>query len=201
MKNVLLFAWFALVWVALWGDLSWANVLGGIAVGALVVLATDLTVPPSDRDESTNSHESMSLGQRLGSQRNEAHRLRPVAALAYLGRFLLDLTLASIEVSKQVFWPIDRLRPGVVRVILDSRDTTVLTLVANTITLTPGTMTLEIDPGSGSLWVHALHLPEGEDGSVDTSSVTDSALVYERHARATLGLGSPSAASATGESR
>ena len=53
-----------------------------------------------------------------------------------------------------------RLRPAVVAVPLRSDDPGLLALVADSITLTPGTLTVEADDASSTLWVHLLHLPE-----------------------------------------
>jgi multicomponent Na+:H+ antiporter subunit E len=47
-----------------------------------------------------------------------------------------------------------------------SRDPGLLSLVANSITLTPGTLTLEVDGDRGVLWVHLLHLPEGGEAEI-----------------------------------
>lgn len=136
-------AWITVVWLALWGDLSWANVLGGLAVGTALLLVVPLPRP------------------------ERVPRVSPVAAARYFLRFLRDLTVATAEVARQVFWPVERLRPAVVAVHLTTRRAGLLSLVANTITLTPGTMTLEVDEDAGVLFVHCLHLPEGREGEVE----------------------------------
>lgn len=134
--------WVTAVWVALWGDLSWANLVGGMLVAALV-----LVVVPLPR----------------------GHRPRRAAlgpSLRYAARFARDLTVATWEVSRQVFWPVERLRPAVLAVPLRSRDPGLLSLVANTITLTPGTLTLQADRESATLFVHVLHLEPGQADDV-----------------------------------
>jgi multicomponent Na+:H+ antiporter subunit E len=129
--------WITLVWVALWGDVSWANVLSGLVVAAFLLLAVRL--PPRDT----------------------TYRISPLPALRYMLQFARDLTVATAEVARQVFWPVHRLRPAVVEVPMAGTDPGVLALVANSITLTPGTMTLDVDEHRGLLWVHVLHLKEG----------------------------------------
>lgn len=156
-------AWITLVWLALWGDLSVGNVLGGVLVAAFVL--TVVPLPPQEY----------------------GHRVSPVAALRYLVVFLRDLTVATAEVARQVFWPVARLRPAVVEVRLASRDPGLLSLVANTITLTPGTMTIEVDPERGVLWVHALHL-EDDDAA---EKIIEDARGLERLGARALGVPVP----------
>lgn len=132
----------ALVWVALWGDVSVGNVLTGLLLGAAV-----LVLAPLPRQE----------GPR---------HLRPGAAVRYVLHVLRELVLATAQVARQVFWPLGRLSPGVVRVHLRTGDPALVSLVADTISLTPGTLTLEVDLERRMLWVHALHLPDGSGDAV-----------------------------------
>ena len=134
--------WIATAWVALWGDLSWANVLSGLVVAVLVLSAVRL--PPS----------------------GAGYRVSPGPALRYLLVFAKDLAESTAEVARQVFWPVGRLRPAVLEVSMAGTDPGLLSLVANTITLTPGTMTIEVDDERGLLWVHVLHLEKGGEGAV-----------------------------------
>lgn len=158
-SHALVACWFVAVWVLLWGDISAANIVGGLIAGAAVTAATSLAP--------------------TGGQM----RIRPVPALAYSARFVADLVTASAQVAAQIFWPVSRLRPGIIEVPMHTTDPLVLTFVANTITLTPGTMTLEVDTHAGRLWVHALHL----DPDTGVADVKRSAHLYESHAARTLG--------------
>lgn len=121
------------VWLLLWGELSAANVASGLLVVGLVVLA--------DR--------------RLRLPRR--HRVHPVRVLVLLADLALRLVVASWAVVLTVLRPSpDRLRSGVVRVPLSATSPTVVTLVADLISLTPGTLTL--DARDGVLYVHVLGL-------------------------------------------
>lgn len=133
-------AWITVVWLALWGDVSVGNVLAGAAIGALLLSVVDL--PP---------------------RRPAVRGVAPVPGLRYAAQFVRDLTVATSQVAVQVFWPVHRLRPAVLEVPMRSADPGLLSLVANTITLTPGTLTLDVDPVRRLLWVHVLHL--AEDGA------------------------------------
>ncbi|MFP5336125.1 MAG: Na+/H+ antiporter subunit E [Actinomycetes bacterium] len=156
-------AWIAVVWLALWGDVSWANLLGGLLVGAFLVVAVPLPASTT------------------------RYRGSLPAALRYTAVFLRDLVVATAEVARQVFWPVARLRPSIVEVPLSTRDPALLSLVANTITLTPGTMTLQVHEDTGLLFVHCLHLAEGAD-----VEVVEQARGYERLGARALGIDVPS---------
>ena len=157
LRRGLFAAWITAVWVALWGDLSWANVVGGVVVAGLVLAG--VRVPTGARSRG----------------------VAPWPALRYAARFGRDLCVATAQVAAQVFWPIGRLRPAVVRVQLATSDPLLLSLVANTITLTPGTLTLEVDPDRSLVWVHVLHLVEGGEGDL-----TEAVLGLERLGAAML---------------
>lgn len=137
-RHVGMVAWVTAVWIALWGDLSVGNLLGGIGVAVLLLWAVRLPERDAPR-----------------------RRVSLPALAAYSAWFARDLWVATLEVARQVFWPVSRLRPAVLEVPLLSRDPGLLSLVANTITLTPGTLTLEVDARTGQLWIHLLHLEEG----------------------------------------
>lgn len=138
-------AWIAtltVAWVLLQGDLTVANLLGGLAVGTLVVVAVPLAPP------------------------ERHHVLHPLAALRFLGFVLWSLVTSSATVAWTVLRPTDaRLRSGIVRCELPGASPLVATLVANAITVTPGTITLTVDchASGATLHVHALGLSSPEE--------------------------------------
>jgi multicomponent Na+:H+ antiporter subunit E len=135
---------FALVvWLALWGEISVANVASGVVV--VVILA--LLFRPDPR----------------------GHRLHPFALVRLLGVFVWRLVSSSATVVLAVIAPTPaRLRSGVVGVELSHPSTLVATIVADAISLTPGTLTLEAryaDGGSSAsappvLYIHVLGLSD-----------------------------------------
>lgn len=56
-----------------------------------------------------------------------------------------------------------RLRPAVVAIPLDVRRDLSITLLANVITLTPGTLTLDVSDDKRTLYVHTAYVPEDVD--------------------------------------
>lgn len=145
-----------LVWVALWGSPSVGNLVSGALVAAFV-----LTVFPGGPDRTADEHSS---------------RVRLLAPFHFLGRFFVELVMSTFSVAIAVIAPRRRVREGVVKVRLRSSSPMIGTVVANSITLTPGTLTLDVDPDSvrGTLLhVHVL-------GLADPESVRSTALDLER---------------------
>ncbi|WP_333795991.1 Na+/H+ antiporter subunit E [Rheinheimera sp.] len=67
-------------------------------------------------------------------------------ALRYIGRVLLDIVLANLQVIKLVLGPNKNLNPGFVLVPLSMTEALPLTILAGTVSLTPGTVSAEILP-------------------------------------------------------
>lgn len=135
--------WSVAVWVALWGTLSVANVVWGVVLGA----ASLRLLPVMHRE----------------------HRLpvRIVPMLHYVLLFLWSLVKASAVVAWEVVTPRNRINQGIVAVPLQTSSPGLITLIANSITLTPGTLTLEVREDPPTLYVHVLHLRQIEDVRAD----------------------------------
>jgi multicomponent Na+:H+ antiporter subunit E len=83
--------------------------------------------------------------------------------LRYVVILVREVVLASISVTKLVLGPLERLRSGFVAVPLEARTDLEITSFANSITLTPGTITVHVDPERRILVMHAIdigHDPE-----------------------------------------
>jgi len=128
-----------LMWIALWGTPSLANLLTGTVVAVAVMLFADQIQPRPLR------------------------YLHPAAAARYLRTFSKQLLVANWQVIKAVLRPGD-IRPGILAMPLHHASDAVVTLVANSITLTPGTLTLDTDRQGdvAILYVHALDLTDAE---------------------------------------
>lgn len=131
--------WLTAVWIMLWESLSWANVIGGVVV-ALVVARL---VPPH------------------GARSNVG--FRPVPAARLLGHFIVQLVLASAKLSWEIFTPKNTINAAVVAVPLTCRVPGIVAMVANMVSLIPGTVTLDVDTESQTLHMHVLHLTSLDD--------------------------------------
>jgi len=72
----------------------------------------------------------------------------------YVPIFLWEVIKANIDVAYRVIHPDLPINPGIVKVKTDLKSDTALTFLANSITLTPGTMSVDIDKDKGILYVH-----------------------------------------------
>lgn len=88
---------------------------------------------------------------------------RMLLFLRYLGILTREIVLSAISVTKLVLGPLDRLRSGFVALPLEAETDLEITVFANSITLTPGTITVHVDPERRTLVMHAIdigHDPE-----------------------------------------
>ncbi|MET3896770.1 multicomponent Na+:H+ antiporter subunit E [Devosia sp. UYZn731] len=128
----------ALLWAALTGNFSGPNLL----LGAAIALASLLL-----------------LRGRIG-QPSGLRRVIPAILLAVV--FLHELLLSAIKVALVVMAPNLRaqLRPAIVAVPLTVKSDLEITLLANLITLTPGTLSIDVSDDKSVLYVHVLILED-----------------------------------------
>ena len=151
-RLVITLVWSVVVWTALWGEISVANVGGGLVVG----LATLLLVPVRSR------------GERV--------RVRVLAALRFLAFFVWALVKASVIVAWEVVTPRNRIHQAIVEVPIPTASPGVTALIANAISLTPGTLTLEARREPATLYVHVLHLRTIEETRAELGRLVDLAV-------------------------
>jgi len=135
--RLILGVWLTFVWLGLWGDLSWANLLSGILVAALVVV---LLAP----------EEPLGL------------LVRPIALVRFIAFFAQNLVIASFEVAREVLRPRPQLRPAVVAASIAATSRGLTAVIAASISLTPGTLVIDIDRSDShtTLYIHVFDLDE-----------------------------------------
>ncbi len=89
-----------------------------------------------------------------------ASGFKPLPALKLIGILLWDILIANIDVAKLVLGPISKLKPAFIEVPLDMQDPFVATLLASMVSLTPGTVSIDIDRSRWVLQVHALNVDD-----------------------------------------
>ncbi|WP_048602628.1 Na+/H+ antiporter subunit E [Rubeoparvulum massiliense] len=77
--------------------------------------------------------------------------------------FIVELIKANITVAKQVLSPKLNIQPGIFALPTELTTEFEITLLANLITLTPGTLTVNIAPEGNILYIHAMDLPDVEE--------------------------------------
>jgi multicomponent K+:H+ antiporter subunit E len=88
---------------------------------------------------------------------------KPMLAISYVFLVLKDIISANFSVALLVVGPLKKLSPGFVAVPLDIETELGITLLASTVSLTPGTVSAEISEDQKWLYVHALHLENPEE--------------------------------------
>lgn len=130
--------WLTIVWVLLWGTVSAANILGGLAVAALITVLLPLPEVPVEG------------------------RLHPLS----LARLVVQVAWYLVLSSAQVAWL--AIKPGpppmsaVLRARLAIKSDLVLALAVNVISLIPGSIVLEIDQDRRLIYVHVIDVSSTE---------------------------------------
>ena len=131
--------WVAVLWVGLWHDISVANVVSGLAVGALVLAIA---------------------GQRRLLDRDDEHRQRFsfLRTVHFVGFVIYKLVEANLFLAWEIVTPQNKIHVGVVAVPLRTESKMAAMVVANVITLTPGSITIESLGSPPVLYVNVMHL-------------------------------------------
>ncbi|MFB6133165.1 MAG: Na+/H+ antiporter subunit E [Halanaeroarchaeum sp.] len=88
---------------------------------------------------------------------NVAGGLRVVpTAVVYLAVFGKELIVANVDVLYRVLHPSMPIEPAVIRLPLRVERPTAISTIANSITLTPGTLTMDYDAEDNALYVHTI---------------------------------------------
>ena len=134
MSTAFLVVILALIWAGISGNFTGLNLLFGGLIGAVAVLV---------------------LREALSGPRS-SRRIRRVLSLAIL--FLYELMVSAVRVALVVVRPdmSKAVRPAIVAVPLSVKSDAEITLLANLITLTPGTLSVDVSADKSVLYVHAL---------------------------------------------
>lgn len=124
--------WLTLVWILLWGTVSVANVLGGLAIALLITVALPLPAVPVEG------------------------RVHPLSLLHLIVRVAWYLVLSSVQVAWLAIKPGPPPLSAVLRARLAVRSDLVLALAVNVLNLIPGSIVLEIDQVRRMVYVHVI---------------------------------------------
>jgi len=83
--------------------------------------------------------------------------------VVYIFKFAKELTLANYQVAKLVLSPRMPIRPGFISIPLEARTDFEITSFANSITLTPGTISVHIPDDRHAIVIHAIDIGDDVD--------------------------------------
>lgn len=143
-SRIMVFILSFLVWLALTGKLDLQHVIVGLLVSALV---------------------SLSAGHLLVTtvKKNSLFK-RCIYGVGYLFIFVWEMIKANVHVAYIVLHPKLPINPGIVRIRTRLKKDTSLTILSNSITLTPGTLTVDISPRAGYLYIHHIDVKSEDTG-------------------------------------
>ena len=133
-SRIVLFILAFIVWMGLVWPPDWQHIAVGVVVALIVAAITgDLFI--------SRPHILK-------------HPSRYFWFICYVSVFLWECFKANIDVAYRVIHPFVPINPGIVKVKTRLKTDTALTFLANSITLTPGTLTIDIDKENGFLYIH-----------------------------------------------
>ncbi len=97
-----------------------------------------------------------------GMQDPQPSITKPWLSVRYVFRVLGDIVVANFEVAKLVLGPVRTLNPAFVAVPIEIQYEFPITILASTVSLTPGTVSAEVSDDHCWLYVHVLHLEDKE---------------------------------------
>lgn len=128
--------WLMIVWLGISGSFTTGSIVGGLIVVTLLIVMFPRLHPTSVQ-----------------------HRIRPLALASYVVHFVVELARANVQVARAVLSP-TRVRDhrGIVEVPLARSSRLVGAVLANAVSLTPGTSIIEVTEEPPSFHVHVLDL-------------------------------------------
>lgn len=126
-------AFLALAWAALTGEVNATNLLIGFVIGYFLLV---LTNAPFGRTQ---------------------YFVKVLQLVRFVVFFLWELIKANLRVAFDIVTPRHRMRPAVVAVPVETRTDAAITLLGNLITLTPGSLSLDVSADRSVLYVHNMY--------------------------------------------
>ncbi|MBF8223865.1 Na+/H+ antiporter subunit E [Halomonas sp. 328] len=130
----------ALAWVVLGGDFSGVNLVVGLVFGYITLVLLEPQV-----------------------EALKGYPARVPRIIRFIGFFIKELVQANLRVAFDILTPPWHMQPGVIAMPLKARTELEITMVANLISLTPGTLSLDVSDDRKVLYIHAMFLDNEEE--------------------------------------
>jgi len=133
-SRIYVFIFSFLVWIALTSITDIQEVIAGLLVAVLV---------------------SIVAGKFLITSEKSGHIFKRILSLIhYLFKFLWEMAKANLHVAFIVIHPSLPIKPGIVKIKTNLTKDSAITVLTNSITLTPGTLTVDVNPETKEIYVH-----------------------------------------------
>lgn len=128
----------ALMWMAMTARFDLSNLILGMAFGYVVLYASQVAVGTS------------------------VYFSKSVRLARFMGFYALEVVRSNIRVAVDVITPTPLAKPGIVAIPLEARSDTEITLLTSLISMTPGSLTIDISDDRRVAYVHAMFLADPE---------------------------------------
>jgi len=150
--QILLNVTVAFVWMFLVNDYSTSSFIVGYVVGLLIIFAL----------------------RRFFSRRFYLYNVIAVIKLVFI--FFKELVLSNLSVFKVIMSPKLNMRPGIFALETELEKDWEITLLANLITLTPGTLVVDVSDDNKTLYIHAMDINDVEQVRKDIKNSFEKAI-------------------------
>lgn len=140
MRALVLNLFLAFVWVLLVGDFSQANLIAGLVFGYILLFLFKGTLLP----ETSYFRKSLQV-------------------IRFVTFFIWELGKANLKIASVILTPNYHIQPAIIAIPLDIQGELEITLLANLITLTPGTLSLDVSADRQTLYVYAIYVDNVEN--------------------------------------
>lgn len=122
------------IWVALTGEMYYANFLFGFILGFFILWIMNF------------------------KGEDQRYFTRIPKAILFVFYFLYKLLLANVQVAYDVITPKYFFKPGIIRYPMEAKTDIEINLLSTVISLTPGTLILDISDDKKILYIHVMYL-------------------------------------------
>lgn len=134
LSNILL----TFIWVALTGNFTFYNYIFGFLVSFFILRMIT-----------------------AGARDAKYFRIVP-KIITFIFFFLYELWKANLEVAYEVLTPNFGMKPGIVKYPLTAKTDLEISFLANLISLTPGTLSLDVSDDKKVLYIHSMYIKDRE---------------------------------------
>lgn len=124
----------AFAWVLMTGDLTYQNFLEGFIISFIIMYIAK------------------------GALKTNNYFARLPKAIFFILYFLKELIKANLMVAYDIITPEDKMKPAIIAYPLEAKSDLEITLLANLITLTPGTLSIDVSEDKEQLFVHSMYV-------------------------------------------
>lgn len=135
-KHFLMNLLLSFIWVALTGSMYYSNFLFGFLLGFFILWIM-------------NRHET-----------DQRYFNRVPKTIGFVLFFLYELIVANIQVAYDVITPKYFFKPGIVKYPLEAESDIEINLLSTVISMTPGTLIIDISEDKKSLYIHVMYLKD-----------------------------------------